>query len=95
MVGVRYYLYTDAVKPFLMANTGINTVSRRYIRDGDQVDKTTVQTHFQVGIGLAVKVVSGIEIEISGKYNSHLLEPSIPYNITGMEFGFGLNYLFD
>ena len=45
-----------------------------------------------VGLGLGIMLFSNLEIEGQAKYNSHLLEPSVPYNITGMEYGVALNW---
>ena len=92
MIGVRYYLYSDLFRPYLMSNNGINIVRRKYSRNGETVDKTTGHYHFQVGLGLEISPLHSLGIDISFKYNSHLLEPSVPYNITGLEYGFGLNW---
>jgi hypothetical protein len=91
-IGGRYYFVTDRFRPFLLAMSGINIVSQNYTRGDETVDKTTAQLHFQVGIGLGIRIISRLEIEGQAKYNSHVLEPSLPYNITGMEYGIALNW---
>lgn len=93
MVGTRYYLALDTFRPFLLANGGINIVSQKYALDDETVDKTSSHVHFQVGAGISIRVISNLEIELQGKYNSHLLEPSVPYNITGLEYGIALNWV--
>ena len=91
-IGGRYYFVTDRIRPFLLAMSGINIVSQKYTLDDETVDKTTAHLHFQVGIGLGILIFGQLEIEGQAKYNSHVLEPSLPYNITGMEYGLALNW---
>ncbi len=92
-VGGRYYIVADRFRPFLLAMSGINIVSARTIRkDEETLMKHRTQFHFQVGIGLGILLFSQLEIEGQAKYNSHVLEPSLPYNITGMEYGVALNW---
>ena len=71
---------------------GINFISRQYTQDDVNVDESSTQFHFQVGLGLGIMLFSQLEIEGQAKYNSHLLEPSLPYNITGLEYGVALNW---
>jgi len=42
--------------------------------------------------GIGIILFSNLEIEGQAKYNSHLLEPSVPYNITGLEYGVAFNW---
>jgi hypothetical protein len=92
MVGGRYYLNLDRFRAFLLAMNGLNIVNQNYTLDDKKTDKTSVHYNFQVGLGLGIILFSNLEIELQGKYNSHLLEPSVPYNITGMEYGLALNW---
>jgi hypothetical protein len=91
-IGTRYYLALDRFRPFLLAMNGINIISQKYTAEEETVDETRVQYNFQVGLGLGIMLFSNLEIEGQAKYNSHLLEPSLPYNITGVEYGLALNW---
>ena len=91
-IGTRYYLVQNRFRPFLLAMNGINIISQKYTTDEESVDETRVHYNFQVGVGLGIMLFSNLEIEGQAKYNSHLLEPSIPYNITGLEYGLALNW---
>ena len=93
MVGARYYILRQNFRPFVLANSGANIIIEKSTLDGNPVDITKVRTHFQVGAGMSIHVLRQFDIEITAKYNSHLLEPSIPYNITGVEYGIALNWL--
>ena len=93
MVGARYYILRQNFRPFVLANSGVNIIIEKSTLDEVPVDITKVRTHFQVGAGMSLQVVRQIEIEVAAKYNSHLLEPSIPYNFTGVEYGIALNWL--
>lgn len=92
MIGTRYYLGLDRFRPFLLAMNGINIVTQDFATEEQKVDKTSAQYNFQVGLGLGIMLFSNLEIEGQVKYNSHLLEPSVPYNITGLEYGVALNW---
>ena len=92
MVGGRYYLLLDTFRPFLLANGGINIITEDYRLDDKLQDLTRAKTHFQVGAGIGICLISTLEIELQAKYNSHLLEPHVPYNITGLEYGAALNW---
>jgi hypothetical protein len=91
-VGVRYYIAVQRFRPFFLAMTGANIVSQNYTRDNQTIDKTTVHLHFQIGAGLGILVLNQLEIEGQFKYNSHVLVPNDPYNITGLEYGIALNW---
>jgi len=92
MVGGRYYISRGKVRPFLLAMNGINIITEKWTMGDDSKDHTIGRYNFQVGIGLSVIMMEKLEIEIQGKYNSHLIEPAVPYNMTGMEVGLAFNY---
>jgi hypothetical protein len=100
-VGTRYYLTLDRFRPFLLAMSGLNIINAKYMvtqisADGREeeitIDGTKAKVNFQVGLGVGILVFSNIEIEGQFKYNSHLIEPNLPYNITGLEYGLALNW---
>ncbi len=102
-IGTRYYITLDRFRPFLLAMSGLNIISAKYkvtVPDPDQegreeeidIDGSEVKANFQVGLGLGILLFSNLEIEGQFKYNSHLIEPSLPYNITGLEYGMALNW---
>jgi hypothetical protein len=100
-VGTRYYIALDRFRPFLLAMSGLNFINAKYstivpTHHGDdetvQIDGSEVNANFQVGLGLGILLFSNLEIEGQFKYNSHLIEPSLPYNITGLEYGVALNW---
>jgi hypothetical protein len=78
---------------------GLNIISRNFIILGEEEDigedKTTVQYNWQIGAGVSARLFSNIELEATFMYNSHLLEPGIPYNITGLEYLIGLSWRLD
>ncbi len=92
MVGGRYYILMDKIRPFVFAMNGLNVITEKWTMGEDNKDHTYTKYNFQVGIGLSIIMMKQLEIEISGKYNSHLIEPSVPFNMTGMEVGLALNY---
>ena len=95
-IGGRYYLVRHLFQPYLLAMTGLNIISEKYTRvEGEETqvtDKTSGRLHFQVGVGVGVNVTERIGLEISGKYNSHVLEAPVPYNMTGLEYGLAINW---
>lgn len=98
-IGGRYYFTLKTFRPFLMAMSGLNIYSSKYPLEPatdpdkeDLYDGTTVKVNFQVGLGIAIKLFSNLQLEILGNYNSHILNASTHYNITGLEFGAGLNW---
>jgi hypothetical protein len=100
-IGTRYYIALDRFRPFLLAMSGLNIISAKYkviatsSHGGEEeisFDGTEVKANFQVGLGLGILLFSNLEIEGQFKYNSHLIEPSLPYNITGLEYGVALNW---
>lgn len=95
-VGGRYYILLDRIRPFLAAMNGLNIISRKFVVLGEEEDvgddRTTVQYNWQVGAGVSALLFSNLEIEATFMYNSHLLEPSIPINLTGLEYLIGFNW---
>jgi len=93
-VGGRYYITMDRFRPFVLGGSGFNIVQQKWATADTSFNETSWQLNFQVGLGLDVLLFSGLQLELTAKYNSHLLEPSIPYNITGLEYGIGLVWRF-
>ena len=91
-IGTRYYIARDRFRPFLLAMSGFNIIDAKYTVEETSFDGTEVKVNFQVGLGLGIMLFSNLEIEGQVKYNSHLIEPSLPYNITGFEYGVELNW---
>ena len=85
-VGGRYYVTLDRFRPFLLAMSGFNIIQQDWATADTSFSETDWHLNFQVGLGLDVLLFSDLQIELAAKYNSHLLEPSIPYKITGLEF---------
>lgn len=97
-VGGRYYILINSIRPFLMAMSGINIINSEYpiipvpySSEGESVSNTDVRINFQVGLGLALKLFSNLQIEVLANYNSHILDAPTHYNLTGLELGVGLN----
>ena len=93
-VGGRYYILQGSIKPFLSAMTGINFLRYSYKIDLNEVDERKIHLNWQTGFGVAINFTENLQMEISGMYNSHLINPSIPYNLTGYEYGFGISWIF-
>ena len=100
-IGTRYYIALDRFRPFLLAMAGLNFINAKYStvvpthHAGDvevEIDGSEVKANFQLGLGLGILLMRNLEIEGQLKYNSHLIEPSLPYNITGLEYGVALNW---
>lgn len=89
-VGGRYYITLDRFRPFLFAMSGFNVINQDWATADTSVTETEWHLNFQVGLGLDVLLFSDLQIELAAKYNSHLLEPTVPYNITGLEYSVGL-----
>jgi opacity protein-like surface antigen len=94
MVGGRYYLLLDRVRPYLLAMSGINFINQKFVEDSVGVDESLVKLNFQIGVGVQIGLFSNLALELAGKYNSHILNPNIPYNATGIEYGIALNWGF-
>ncbi|MEN8193802.1 MAG: hypothetical protein ABFS12_13350 [Bacteroidota bacterium] len=94
-VGGRLYFLNGGIKPFFEAMSGINFI-RLFYKEGDTlVDERETHINFQIGGGVAFRLNKNWGIEVATIYNSHLINPSIPYNLTGFEYGIGLNWIFD
>lgn len=99
-VGGRYYILINSIRPFLMAMTGANIISSTYpilatpySTERESVSNTEVKLNFQIGLGVAVKLLSSLQIEIIANYNSHILDAPTHYNVTGLELGAGLSWV--
>ncbi len=99
-VGGRYYILINSIRPFLMAMSGINIINSEYpiipvpyTSEGESVSNTDVRINFQVGLGLALKLFSNLQIEVLANYNSHILDAPTHYNLTGLELGVGLSWV--
>ena len=99
-VGGRYYILINSIRPFLMAMSGINIINSEYpiipvpsSDENESVNNTEVKLNFQVGLGLALKLFSNLQIEVLANYNSHILDAPTHYNLTGLELGAGLNWV--
>lgn len=99
-VGGRYYILINSIRPFLMAMTGANIISSTYpilatpySTESESVSNTEVKLNFQIGLGVAVKLLSSLQIEIIANYNSHILDAPTHYNVTGLELGAGLSWV--
>ncbi len=101
-VGGRYSIITDSFRPFLMAMSGVNIIKTNYpiyrINNSGEEEiimesGTQAKLNFQVGLGLAIKLLNSLQIEVIANYNSHILEAPIHYNITGLELGVGLSWV--
>ncbi len=90
MVGGRYYITMDRFRPFLLAMNGFNFIRQDWARADSALTTTSWQYNFQVGLGLDIFLFSNLQLELAAKYNSHLLDPPKPYNITGLEYSIGL-----
>jgi outer membrane protein W len=93
-VGGRYYILQGTIRPFLAAMTGINFLRYSYKLELNEVEESKVHLNWQTGLGVAYVLTNNLQIELSAMYNSHLINPSIPYNLTGYEYGIGINWIF-
>ena len=75
--------------------SGINFIRLFYKEDDTLVDERETHINFQMGGGVAFSLSENLRIETAVMYNSHLINPSIPYNLTGFEYGIGVNWIFD
>jgi len=92
-VGGRYYFLNGSVKPSAVILSGINYIRLYYKSNDILVDEREVHMNFQLGTGLNVDLFNNFQLEVSGLYNSHLINPSIPYNLTGIECGLGVHWI--
>lgn len=91
-VGGRYYFLLDNFRPYILAMSGVNIVSRKYSVEGVAVDTTSSHLNFQIGLGVDILLFSQLGLDLHANYNSHLLEPTEPYNMTGLEYGIGIKW---
>jgi hypothetical protein len=94
-VGGRYYFLLDTFRPYMLAMSGVNIVSRKYSDAGITVDTTSSHLNFQIGLGVDLLLFSQLGLDLHANYNSHLLEPTEPYNMTGLEYGIGIKWRFN
>ncbi|MEN8192432.1 MAG: hypothetical protein ABFS12_06415 [Bacteroidota bacterium] len=101
-VGGRYYILLNTFRPFLMAMGGANIIDSNYpiLRINHEEEEVIVMesgTHtrlnFQIGLGLAIKLFSSLQVEVIANYNSHVMDAPVHYNITGFELGAGLSWV--
>lgn len=101
-VGGRYYILINSIRPFLMAMSGVNIIKTNYpvyriSNSGEEEilieSGTQAKLNFQVGLGVAVKLFSSLQIEVIANYNSHILDAPTHYNVTGLELGVGLSWV--
>ncbi len=92
-IGGRHYFLKDSIRPFVTVLSGINIIRLTYKIDDAKVDDRETHMNFQMGGGVTIAISNNFELELSVLYNSHLINPSIPYNLTGFEYGFGINWM--
>jgi len=90
IVGGRYYFSVDRFRPYLLGSSGINLIQQDWATADTSVSSTGYHLGFQTGAGIDVLLFNNLQIELAFKYNSHLLQPPDPYNITGMEYSVGI-----
>ncbi len=90
-IGGQFYIVKGFISPYLSATGGANIITRKIETADKKLDETSISTHFQVGAGIALNFYQSWRINFAARYNSHLLEPGVPYNITGLEFSVGIN----
>ena len=93
-IGGRVYFLKSGFKIFFEAMTGVNFIRLFYKENETQVDKRYTHLNFQTGGGVSYSLLNNLTIEFAAMYNSHLIEPSTPYNLTGFEYGIGVNWIF-
>jgi len=92
-IGGRRYFIGGDIRPFITVLSGINVIRLIYKTDETKVDERDTHLNFQMGGGVTISIISNLELELSVLYNSHLINPSIPYNLTGFEYGIGVNWI--
>jgi len=92
-IGGRHYFLREDIKPFVIVLSGVNVIKLFYETDNSKVNRKEIHLNFQIGGGVAYRIFNNIELELSVLYNSHLINPSIPYNLTGFEYGVGINWI--
>ena len=94
-IGGRHYFLQNTVKPYITTLGGVNIIRLFYNLDEQQIDERATHLNFQMGGGIVVEICSHLELDLSILYNSHLINPSIPYNLTGFEYGIGAKWVFE
>lgn len=92
-IGGRYYFLDGIIKPFVVTMTGVNIITLFYNSNDTIVDESKTHLNYQVGTGIAIDIINNFELEFLILYNSHLINPSVPYNLTGIEYGVGINWV--
>jgi len=93
-IGGRHYFLDGIFKPYVIVLSGVNYI-RLFYKSGDAlIDERETHMNFQIGTGFDFYIINNFQLEISALYNSHLINPSIPYNLTGFEYGMGINWMF-
>jgi len=93
LIGGRHYFLREDIKPFVTVLSGVNIIRLFYKTDEQQVDERDIHMNFQMGGGVTFRISNNFDLELSALYNSHLINPSIPYNLTGFEYGVGVNWI--
>ncbi len=93
-IGGRHYFLKDNIRPFVTVLSGFNIIRLTYKLEDDKVDDRETHMNFQMGGGVSMVISNSFNIELSVLYNSHLINPSVPYNLTGFEYGVGINWMF-
>ena len=92
-IGGRVHFLKGRFKLFFEAMTGVNFIRLFYNEENSQVDKRETHLNFQTGGGVLYNLSDNLGIEFAVLYNSHLIESSTPINLTGFEYGIGINWM--
>ena len=92
-IGGRHYFLKNNFKPYVTSLGGVNIIRLFYKADDIQVDVRETHLNFQMGGGMVFSISDCWELDLSVLYNSHLINPSIPYNLTGFEYGIGTKWI--
>ncbi len=93
--GGRRYFSKGKFQYFTEVLSGVNFIRIYYKEKNRLVDERDTHVNFQLGGGLSYWLSDFCGIEFSILYNSHLINPSIPYNLTGFEYSIGLNWILE
>jgi len=93
-VGGRVYFFKGSFQIFFEAMSGLNFINIHYKEEEAQYDYSETHINFQIGGGASYKVIDNLEIELIAMYNSHMIDPTKPTNLTGYEIGIGVNWIF-
>jgi hypothetical protein len=92
--GARVHFFKRKFRLFFEAMSGVNFISLNYEDEDRKVDESYTHINFQIGGGVLYRIIDNLEIELAVLYNSHMIEPSKPINLTGFEYGVGVNWIF-